>query len=80
MSAYCGRAIFGDFGMAIFLKKHLRPEIAKGGNLGERLQRKGTKRSRGWSEWVWRKRARKRARIVGNGDGRGSGFVLRTTP
>jgi hypothetical protein len=46
----CGRAIFGDFGTTLLLKKCSRPEIAKGGNLGERLQRIGATRSRGRSE------------------------------
>jgi len=32
-SAPYGRAIFGDFGTTLFLKKCLRPEISKGGNL-----------------------------------------------
>jgi hypothetical protein len=48
--ASCGRAIFGDFGTTFFLKTCSRPEIAKGGNLGERLRRIGAKRSRGRSE------------------------------
>jgi len=39
------RAIFGDFGTTFLLKGCLRPEIAKGGNLGERLQRIGATRS-----------------------------------
>jgi hypothetical protein len=43
--ASCGRAIFGDFGTTFLLKTCLRPEIAKGGNLGERLQRIGAKGS-----------------------------------
>jgi hypothetical protein len=42
--ASCGRAIFGDFGTTFLLKKCSRPEIARGGNLGERLQRIGAKR------------------------------------
>jgi hypothetical protein len=48
--ASCGRAIFGDFGTTFLLKKYSRPEIAKGGSLGERLQRIGAKRFRGRSE------------------------------
>ncbi len=68
-SAPGGRAIFGDFGTTIFLIEWLQSEIAKGGSLGERLQRIGAKRFRGWSERAWRKRARKR-----------SGSVLRTAP
>ena len=48
--ASCGRAIFGGFGMTFLLKKRCRPEIAKGGSLGERVQRIGAKRSRGRSE------------------------------
>jgi hypothetical protein len=40
-----GRAIFGDFGTTFLVKTCSRPEIAKGGNLGERLQRIGAKRS-----------------------------------
>jgi hypothetical protein len=49
-SASCGRAIFGDFGSTLFLNRCPRPEIAKGGSLGERFQRTGAKRSRGRSE------------------------------
>jgi hypothetical protein len=48
--ASCGRAIFGDFGSTPVLKRCLRPEIAKGGNHGERPRRIATKRSRGRSE------------------------------